>query len=103
MQLNEDFIVSEMGDHYIMVAGGSACEHFNGLIHLNKTSMYLLDHLKKLSQMNELQKVTDIKELELLLIQILQEKYEVYATEASQDIEVFLHKLIEVGFLEKTV
>lgn len=103
MQLNEDFIISEMGDQYIMVAAGSACEHFNGMIRLNQTSLYLLDHLKKLSQTDELKILTDQKQLESLLIQALKEKYEVQTNEACEEIESFIHKLIEVGFLENTL
>lgn len=103
MQLNEDFITSEMGDQYIMVAAGTACEHFNGMIRLNQTSLYLLDHLKKLSQTDELKKFTDQEQLERNLIRALQEKYEVQIDEVCKDVNTFIDKLIEVGFLENTL
>lgn len=85
MKIDENFVIRQIADEYIIVPVGEALLNFNGMITVNELGKFIWEQLHE-----------DLTK-EQLLDRIVNE-YEVDIQTASKDLEEFIHKL-ELGGL----
>ena len=86
MQLNENFVLRQVADVWIVLPLGDATVSFDGMLKLNETGVFLW---RQLEQGADLEK----------LIQALTGEYEVTQERARADVIAFLEKLARIGCL----
>ena len=87
MKVKEGFVLGEVGGQNVVIPVGAASNTFNGMIKLNETGRFLWNQLQK-----------EITEEEL--VQALAEKYDVDASQATQDVQSFIEILKKPGVIE---
>lgn len=88
MKIRKDFVLHQMGDSWVVVGVGESALHFQGMIYLNETGVFLWKCLEKESDRQE-------------LVQALCGEYRVEKAEAEQDVDAFCEKLRSHGVLEE--
>lgn len=86
MKLNENFVLRQVADVWIVLPLGDATVSFDGMLKLNETGVFLW---RQLEQGADLEK----------LIQALTGEYEVTEERARADAIAFLEKLAQIGCL----
>lgn len=86
MKIKEGFIIRKIGDEIVVVPVATEQLNFNGMINLNETGAFLW---KKLEQ--------DCTQEEL--ISAVEARYQISKDEAQKDVEEFIKKLNEAGFI----
>ncbi|SDO61506.1 PqqD family protein [Eubacterium maltosivorans] len=87
MKIKEGFMLRQIADEYVVVPIGETVLDFNGMINLTESAGFLWQCLEAERTKDE-------------LVGCLQAEYEVDAETAEKDIDEFLKKLKENGFLE---
>ena len=86
MKIKDTFILSEIGDSFVVVPTGADTVDLNTMITLNETGAFLW------------QKLCDEKEKEELINEILNE-YDIDRETVTNDVEEFIEKLRTIGAL----
>lgn len=87
MKINENFLLRNVADTWVVIPIGQEMVDFNGIINLNETGAFLWEKLHDGADIPALAKA-------------LTEEYEVSLAEARADVEVFCRKLMDVGCLQ---
>ena len=87
MRINENFILQEVADEFIVVPVGEAADRLCGVIRLNDTGAFIW---KKLEEGNLEQED---------LVQELLTEYPSEINKARKDVEAFIQKLTQMGCL----
>ena len=77
IQIDQEYVLRQIGDDYIIVPVGKAALSFNGMITVNETGAFLWEQLVEGTSKEE-------------LLRTMVETYEVTQEEAERDIEEFL-------------
>ena len=88
--MKEGYILRKIANEYVVVPVGETVLDFNGMINLTESAGFLWQCLEEERTKDE-------------LLSCLQVEYEVDAETAEKDIDEFLKKLKENGFLEENV
>ena len=88
MKINENFLLRNVADTWVVIPLGQDMLDLNGIINLNETGAFLWEKLRCGASVEELARA-------------LTEEYEVTFEEAITDAEAFCKKLMDVGCLEK--
>lgn len=86
MKLNNNFVLRQVVDVWIVLPLGDATVSFDGILKLNETGVFLWRKLEGGADRET-------------LVQALTEEYDVSAERAAQDIDKFLAKLSSAGCL----
>lgn len=86
MRIKEGFVLREVAGQVMVIATGEASKDFHGMIRLNSTGKDIWTGLQE--KMSKKQ-----------IVERLCEKYEIDASSAEHDVEAFLNKMTEMGFL----
>lgn len=86
MRIKDGFVLREVAGQNMVIATGEASKDFHGMIKLNGTGKEIWEGLQ-----NGLS--------ESAIAENLQEKYEVDAEQAKQDVASFINKMLEMGFV----
>lgn len=89
MKTKEGFMLRQLGEQYVVVALGNASKEFHGMIRLNSTGAYLWEKLSRGNLTKE------------QLTEAMLEKYDVDKETAGKDVESFISKILNAGFLEE--
>ncbi len=87
MKINENFVLRQIADTWVVLPLGDATLDFNGMITLNETGSLLWNLLEKGCEKAD-------------LVNGLLDEYDVTEEQASADVEVFLNKLRNIDCLE---
>lgn len=87
MKLNENFVLRQVADTWVVLPHGDATLDFNGMLTLNESGAMLWNILAKGAETDE-------------LIAALTSEYSVSAEMAKADIEEFLSKLRNAGCID---
>lgn len=88
MKINENFVLRNVAESWVVIPLGQDMVNLNGIINLNESGAFLWEKLRSGAEVEELARV-------------LTEEYEVSFEEAMADAEAFCKKLMDVGCLEK--
>ena len=88
MKINEDFVLRQVADTYVVLPIGHATVDFNGMVTLNESGAFLWRQME--------QRIT-----REALAQALTGEYDVSLEEALADVDAFLATLEPVGCIEK--
>ena len=89
MKLKDGFILRQICGEYIVVGEGLAQVNFNKMLSLNETAAYLWDAVKGKEFTPE------------DMVKLLQDRYEVTAERAAQDVEKLLAVWVKEGVAEE--
>ena len=87
MKINENYVLQEVADEYIVVPVGEAAERLRGIIKLNKSGAILW---KKMEE-------KDLSQEEL--VQVLLTEFPTDIKIARKDVSLFIKQLFEMGCL----
>ena len=87
MKVKKGFMLRKVGRDQVVVALGEAAALLNGLIKLNESGAFLWERLAAGAEREE-------------LVSILQQRYDISAGQAGQDVDTFIATLNGVGCLE---
>ena len=88
VHINDQFVLQEIADEYLIVPVGEASSRLHGVIRLNKTGAFLWKMMEgKNSSKKELMKA-------------LSDQFSIDETSAEKDIEAFLQQLDHYGCVE---
>jgi hypothetical protein len=88
MKVNNDFIIRQIADEYIIVPIGEAVINFNGMITVNEVGKFIWEQLQEdLSQEELLNRITN--------------EYDVDEQTATNDLEEFISRLQQGGLLQQ--
>ena len=87
MKINNNFVLQEVADEFIVVPVGEAADKLSGVIRLNKTGAFIW---KKLEEAN-------LEEDEL--VQVLSTEYPADINKIREDVESFIQQLSDWGCL----
>lgn len=87
MKLKEGMVLGSVDGEHFAIATGKAMQHFNGVIHNNKTAAYLLELLQS-------------EQSEDSLVQAILDQYDVEEQTARKDVQEMLNTLKEAGVLD---
>ena len=87
MKINENFILREVADRFVVVAVGDAMANFDGVITLNGTGAFLWRLLQKGADEDE-------------LVSAMLNEYEVDEAKARADVRAFITKLTAAKILK---
>lgn len=85
MRINENYVLQEIADEYIVVPVGEAAERIRGIIKLNKTGALLWKNMEKKNLGQE------------DLVHILLTEYPTDIDIARKDVSLFVNQLSEMG------
>ena len=88
MKINENFVLRQIADTWVVLPLGDATLDFNGMITLNETGSYLWSVLEGGCDQSQ-------------LVDALLSEYEVSREQAEADVEEFLGKLRNIDCLEE--
>ena len=88
MKINENFVLRQVVDTYVVLPIGKATVDFNGMVTLNETGAFLWKQLEQGATRET-------------LAEALTGEYDVSCDEALTDIDAFLASLESVGCIEK--
>ena len=86
IQIDQEYVLRQIGDDYIIVPVGKAALSFNGMITVNETGAFLWEQLVEGTNKEE-------------LLRTMLETYEVTQEEAERDIDEFLDVLYKNNIL----
>lgn len=86
MRIKEGFVLREVAGQIMVIATGEASKDFHGMIRLNATGKDIWEQLQ-----------SGLEEKEI--VQNLANKYEIDKEQAKQDVDTFLGKMKEMGFI----
>lgn len=87
MKIQGSYILRDVAGSHVVVPVGQSVADFNGLITMNETGAFLWRQLQE-----DVERDT--------LIRRMTDEYDVTPAQAAQDVDTFLQKLRENGFLE---
>ncbi len=87
MKINENFILREVADRFVVVAVGDAMKNFDGVITLNGTGAFLWRLLQKGAEEEE-------------LVSAMLAEYDVDEAKAREDVHAFIGKLTAAKILK---
>ncbi len=87
MRVNDEFILRQVADEFLLIPVGAAALRISGMISLTESGYLLYQQLQSGCQREK-------------LIQVLLETYEVEAAEAEADVDAFLDKMRKLRILE---
>ncbi|MBR4882208.1 MAG: PqqD family protein [Clostridia bacterium] len=88
MKINENYVLRQIADTWVVLPLGDATLDFNGMITLNETGSYLWSFLEKGCEVRD-------------LVDALLSEYDVTREAAEADVEAFLNKLRNIDCLEE--
>ena len=88
MKIKDSFVLSQIGDSYIVVPTGSDSVDLNGMITLNETGAFLWE------------KLSEEKSLSELIDEILKE-YDIDRETVTADVNEFVEKLRSIGAISE--
>lgn len=88
MKINENFMLREFADEYIVVPTGEAAVHLNGIMNLTETGALIWKGIQANKTREE-------------IIKDLLEEYNVTEEVAQRDVNGFINELILVGIAEE--
>ena len=88
MKINNDFVLRQVADEYLLIPVGEAALRISGMISLTESGYLLYQQLQTGSDREG-------------LIRVLLDTYEVEAAEAAADVDAFLGKLRKLQMLEE--
>lgn len=88
MKIRKGYVLNEIAEENIVVAVGEEALRFHGVMKLNATGTFLWKMLGDSCSAEELS-------------QAVQDKYQISAEQADQDVDAFLKVLQEAGMLEE--
>ncbi|MBQ3182431.1 MAG: PqqD family protein [Clostridia bacterium] len=88
MKINENFVLRQIADTWVVLPLGDTTLDFNGMMTLNETGSFLWSILEKGCQQAE-------------LVNALLNEYDVTKEQAETDVEEFLNKLRNIDCLEE--
>lgn len=87
MKLNENFVLRQVADLWVVLPLGEATVTFDGMLKLNETGVFLWQQLEQGADQEK-------------LIRALTNEYEVTVERAGKDVVAFLAKLSDIGCLK---
>ena len=87
MKINENFVLREVADSWVVIPIGEKSVDFNGMMNLNETGVLLWRELEKGAEKEE-------------LVAAITAEYDVSEEVAAGDIDEFIEVLKKVGCLE---
>lgn len=87
MRKNDNFILNEIADKYVLIPVGNKALDFNGIVTMNQTAKFLWEHSNTEFTTEE-------------LVQCLADEYEISGDMASEAVAVYINKMKEVGCIE---
>lgn len=87
MKINENFVLRQLADTYVVLPLGEATVSFNGILTLNGSGVLLWNCLEKGADRED-------------LVKALTDEYDVSAEEAAKDVEEFIATLQKTGCIE---
>ena len=87
MKINENFVLRQIADTWVVLPLGDATLDFNGMMTLNETGSFLWSILEKGCEQDE-------------LVNALLDEYDVTREQAEADVNEFLNKLRNIDCLE---
>ena len=87
MKVNDEFILRQVADKWVVLALGNASIDFSGMLTLNESGVMLWQSLEQGADREK-------------LVDVLTAEYAVSREVASQDVDEFLAKLAKAGCLE---
>ena len=87
MKINENFVLRQIADTWVVLPLGDATLDFNGMMTLNETGSFLWSILEKGCEQDE-------------LVNALLDEYDVTREQAETDVNEFLNKLRNIDCLE---
>ena len=88
MKINENFVLREIAESWVVIPVGEKSVDFNGMMNLNETGVLLWRKLEKGAEKED-------------LVSAITAEYEVSADDAANDIDVFIDVLKKVGCIDK--
>ena len=89
MKITENFILKEVSGQHVIFTVENARTIFNGMIQINKTSAFLFNQLSA-------------EKTKIELIKIFSEHYGITIEQATNDVELFLEKMLPTGAITFT-
>jgi len=86
MRIKKGFVLREVAGQIMVIATGEASKDFHGMIRLNGTGKEIWTGLQDEKSQED-------------IVKILEEKYEIDSETAKADVEQFIAKMAEMGFL----
>lgn len=87
MKLNDEFVLRQVADTWVVLALGSASIDFSGMLTLNESGAFLWRALEQGADRDK-------------LVDVLTAEYDVSRKTASEDVDAFLFKLSKAGCIE---
>ena len=87
MKLRDDFLLSQMGEQYVLVPVGKAGKSFHGVLKLNETAAFIV---------RQLQSETDVDKI----VDALAAEYKGTREEFAEDVEAILAQLRAIGAIK---
>lgn len=87
MKLNENFVLRQVADIWVVLPLGQEALNFNGMLKLNGAGVLLWNRLESGADQED-------------LVQALLEEYEVSKEQAAADVAAFVEKLSRIGCIE---
>lgn len=93
MKKSSEFIIRQIADEYILVPTGTTSEHFNGMISMTETAVFIYEHIDKVDSFDE-------------LLTLFLKEFDIDEQTAYNDIVEFINHLlvnhmIEISDIEK--
>ena len=87
MKLRDDYLMTPVGEGYVLVPVGKAAEAFHGVVRLNATAGFIVQQLRE-------------EQSESAIVDALLKEYDVDRETASKHVAELLTKLREIGAVE---
>lgn len=87
MKLRDDYLMTSVGEGYVLVPVGKAAESLHGVVRLNATAGFIVQQLRQ-------------EQSESALVDALLKDYDVDRETASKHVAELLAKLCEIGAVE---
>lgn len=88
MKINENYVLRQIADSWVVLPLESATLNFNGMITVNESGSFLWSMLEKGCERDQ-------------LVSAMLAEYDVSREEACADIDAFIKKLLEIGCIDE--
>ena len=88
MKLRDDYLMTPVGEGFVLVPVGKASEHFHGVARLNATAAFIVRQLDRDTTPDR-------------IVDALLEEYDVDRAQAQAHVDALLNKLRQIGALEE--
>ena len=88
MQIKQTYRIIHIANNHVLVPSGNNSDLPNGVVALNEASAFLLNHMKENVSEND-------------LVEALIDEYDIDAETAARDVRDMVHKLFDMGLIEK--